>query len=77
MQDIPKRLAFFDSELRKIFGFGRGMMLGSTVILEQAITERFCRKIGSKHSGMGPFSFPSFIEKLREEYAKGKRVCTV
>ena len=74
-QDIPQRLAFFSSELRKIFGFGRGMMLGSAVILEQAITERFCRKIGAKYSDKGPFAFASFIEKFREEYAKEKRVC--
>jgi hypothetical protein len=75
LQDIPQRLAFFSSELRKIFGFGRGMMLGSAVIFEQAITERFCRKIGAKYSERGPFVFASFIEKLREEYAKGERGC--
>lgn len=75
MQDIPQRLAFFSSELRKIFGFGRGMMLGSAVILEQAISEKFCRKIGAKFSEKVPFVFASFIEKLREEYAEGKRAC--
>lgn len=75
MQDIPQRLAFFSSELRKIFGFGRGMMVGSAVILEQAITERFCRKIGAKYRDKDPFAFASFIAKLREEYAEGKRVC--
>lgn len=75
MQDIPQRLAFFSSELRKIFGFGRGMMVGSAVILEQAITERFCRKIGAKYRDKDPFAFAGFIEKLREEYAEGKRVC--
>lgn len=73
--DIPQRLAFFSSELRKIFGFGRGLMLGSAVILEEAITENFCRRIGVKYRNQGAFVFASYIEKLREEYAREKQTC--
>lgn len=77
IQDVPQRLAFFSSELRKIFGFGRGMMVGSAVILEKAIAEALCRKIGAKYKDESPFVLYNFVEKLREEYAKEKQDCFI
>jgi hypothetical protein len=74
--DIPRRLVFFSNEMRKIFGFGRGLMLGSAVILEQTIAEKFCRKIGTKYHTKGAFVLASYVENLREEYENEKQTCT-
>jgi len=66
--EIPSKLYTFSEELRNILGNGRGQMLGSAPILEEAIAERFCAKLGKKLEGRLPMSFPKFIQKLKEEH---------
>lgn len=52
-------------------------MVGSAVILEKAIAEALCRKIGAKCKDESPFVLYNFVEKLREEYAKEKQDCLI
>jgi hypothetical protein len=66
--EIPNKLDAFSEELRRILGSGRGQMLGSAPILEEAIAERLCAKLGKKLEGRLPEAFPIFIRKLKEEH---------
>ena len=66
--EIPNRLDTFSEELRKLFGNGRMQILGSAPILEEAIAERLCTKLGTKLEGKLPTTFPRFILKLKEDY---------
>jgi hypothetical protein len=66
--EIPNRLDSFSEELRKLLGDGRGQILGSAPILEEAIAERLCTKIGKKLQGRLPVAFSIFIHKLKEDY---------
>jgi len=66
--EIPNRLDSFSEELRKLLGAGRGQILGSAPILEEAIAERLCAKLGKKPQGRLPVAFSIFIHKLKEDY---------
>jgi hypothetical protein len=70
--EIPNNLNRFSEELRRLLGDGKGQILGSAPILEEAIAERLCAKIGTKTEGRLPVAFPTFIRKLKENYSKGK-----
>jgi len=71
--EIPNNLDRFSEELRRLLGSGRGQILGSAPILEEAIVERLCSKLGMKLEGRLPVAFSIFIRKLKEDYyAKGK-----
>ena len=72
-QDIPRKLFVFSAELRALFGFGRGSMLGSAVILETAIVKTLCHKIGTNFDDAEPFVFVTIVDRLREIYVNGKR----
>jgi len=66
--EIPNKLDAFSAELRRLLGSGRGQMLGSAPILEEAIAERLCAKLGTKLEGRLPTAFSIFIRKLKEDY---------
>ena len=66
--EIPKRIDRFSEELRKLLGNGKGQILGSAPILEEAIAERLCAKLGTKLEGRLPVAFSIFIRKLKEDY---------
>jgi hypothetical protein len=66
--EIPTKLDMFSDELRKLLGAGRGQILGSAPILEEAIAERLCAKIGKKLQGRLPVAFSIFVRKLKEDY---------
>jgi len=70
--EIPNNLDRFSEELRKLLGDGKGQILGSAPILEEAIAERLCTKIGTKLEGRLPTAFSIFIRKLKEDYYKRK-----
>ena len=70
--EIPNNLDRFSEELRRLLGDGKGQILGSAPILEEAIAERLCAKLGTKTEGRLPAAFPIFIRKLKENYSKGK-----
>ena len=70
--EIPNNLDRFSVELRKILGDGRGQILGSAPILEEAIAERLCIKLGTKLEGRLPSAFSIFIRKLKEDYYQRK-----
>ena len=70
--EIPNNLDRFSAELRKILGDGRGQILGSAPILEEAIAERLCAKLGTKMEGRLPTAFSIFIRKLKEDYYQRK-----
>jgi hypothetical protein len=71
--EIPTKLDRFSEELRKLLGDGRGQILGSAPILEEAIAERLCAKLGRKLQGRLPAAFSIFIRKLKEDYcSKGQ-----
>jgi len=67
-EDIPQKLSVFSTELRALFGFGRGSMLGSAVILETAIVKTLCNKVGTSFSDAEPFVFVTLVNRLRETY---------
>ena len=64
--EIPNRLDRFSEELRKLLGDGRGQILGSAPILEEAIVENLCTKLGKKLPGRLPVAFSIYIRKLKE-----------
>jgi len=70
--EIPNNLETFSGELRKIIGNGRGQMLGSAPILEEAIVERLCTKLGTKFEGRLPMAFSNFIRQLKENHNRTK-----
>lgn len=71
--EIPTQLDRFSEELRKLLGSGKSQILGSAPILEEAIAERLCAKLGMKMQARFPIAFPTFIRKLKEDYySKGK-----
>ena len=66
--EIPSRLDAFSEELRRLLGPGKGQILGSAPVLEEAIAERLCFKLGVKPPGRLPVAFPIFVQKLKEDY---------
>lgn len=52
----------------KLLGDGKGQILGSAPILEEAIAERLCAKLGMPTPGRLPMAFSIFIRKLKENY---------
>lgn len=71
--EIPNKLDRFSEELRKLLGYGKGQILGSAPILEEAIAERLCAKLGLKTQPRLSMAFSVFIRKLKEDYcSKGK-----
>ena len=66
--EIPNKLDKFSEEIRKILGDGKGQILGSAPIIEEAIAERLCEKLGTKLEGRLPMAFSIFIGKLKEDY---------
>jgi hypothetical protein len=75
--EIPNRLDKFSEELRNLLGDGRGQILGSAPILEEAIAERLCTKLGIKPQGRLPVPFPIFIPKLKENYQSKRQEAAV
>jgi len=65
---IPNQLERFSGELRKLLGNGRGQILGSAPILEEAIAERLCIKLGTKLEGRLPTAFSNFIRNLKQNH---------
>jgi hypothetical protein len=66
--EIPRNLHIFSTALRDLLGCGRGQILGSASILENAIAEIFCRKLGMEFD-KGEFTvLVGYIEKLRAAY---------
>jgi hypothetical protein len=68
MSEIPNRPEVFSEELRNIMGFGRRQILGAATILEEAILEIFCKKLGINFEFEKPTNFPREVRKLREIY---------
>lgn len=66
--EIPNKLDRFSEELRKLLGYGKGQILGSAPILEEAIAERLCAKLGVKMQSRLTMAFSIFVRKLKEEY---------
>jgi hypothetical protein len=51
------------------------VFLGSASILEEAIAERLCAKLGVKMQTRFPIAFSTFIRELKEGYySKGKEI---
>jgi hypothetical protein len=71
--EIPNRLDRFSEELRKLLGDGKGQILGSAPILEEAIAERLCAKLGKKLQGKIPVAFSIFVHKLKKDYLSARR----
>jgi hypothetical protein len=73
--EIPTKLDRFSDELRKLLGDGKGQILGSAPILEEAIAERLCTKLGTKLQGRLPVAFSIFIRNLKEDYySRGQEI---
>jgi hypothetical protein len=66
--EIPRNLHIFSTALRDLLGGGRGQILGSAPILENAIAEIFCRKLGMEFDKGEFIVFADYIEKLRAAY---------
>lgn len=68
VHEIPTKLNIFSEELRNILGSGRGQLLGTAPILEEAILELLCAEMKAKFDSHNPASFAKQVEKLREIY---------
>jgi hypothetical protein len=66
ISEIPGRLDLFSEGLNRLLGTGRGQILCSAAILEHAIVERLCSKLGIKYDRNGSSAFSECIRKLRE-----------
>jgi len=73
--DIPQNPDFFFKELRKVLESERNRFsssvsaLGTVSILERAIIEILCRKLGVKFDAKGPIVFSEWVKKVREAHA--------
>jgi hypothetical protein len=47
-------------------GVGRGQILGTDIIMENAILKQFCRKLRIDYEQVSPGYFPNQIRKLKE-----------
>ncbi len=75
LSEIPNRPEKFSEELRNILGFGSRQIFGAPSILEEAILEILCKKLGISHSLEKPPDFPKQMRKLRETYGRvGNRI---
>lgn len=79
--EIPRKLTIFHSELRNILenqtsnrvGIHNNItILGTTAILEKAITKRLCKKLGVEFNEVGPIDFPDYIKKINKIYYHNK-----
>jgi hypothetical protein len=68
LSEIPRNLYIFSTALRDLLGGGRRQILGSAPILEKAIAEILCRKLGRKFDKEEFVVLADYIEKLREAY---------
>jgi hypothetical protein len=75
--EIPTKLDRFSEELRKLLGDGKGQILGSAPILEEAIAERLCAKLGMPTPGRLPMAFSIFIRKLKDNYFSKRKETAV
>jgi len=71
--EIPANLDRFSEELRKLLGDGKGQILGSAPILEEAIVEKLCAKLGMHTSGRLPMAFSIFVRKLKGTYLSKRK----
>lgn len=67
--EIPDRPELFSQELRIILGSGSRQILGAASILEEAILEVLCKKIGVKFICEKPPNFPKHVRELKESYS--------
>jgi hypothetical protein len=63
--EIPRKLDIFSTGLRDLMGAGRGQILGAGPILEKAIAEIFCRKLGMEFNESGPVALAEYVKRLR------------
>jgi len=68
VQEIPKKLDIFSTELRRLLGGNRGQLLGSAAILEETFARVLCFKLGVKFDERLPLVFSNYIGKLRKIY---------
>ena len=66
--EIPANLDRFSEELRNLLGDGKGQILGSAPILEEAIVEKLCVKLSMPAPRRLPMAFSIFIRKLKGTY---------
>lgn len=67
-KEIPEKLDVFVDSLEKLVGVARGQILGAATIMENAILESLCRKLGIKSEEVGSGYLPIQIRKLKEIY---------
>ena len=63
ISNIPE---IFSEKLRNIMGSGHGQILGAASILEEAILEIFCKRLGINFECEKPTNFPYQVRKLRD-----------
>ncbi len=71
LNEVSSKPELFSEELRRILGFGSKQILCSASILEEAILEVLCKKLGISFVCEKPVNFPLQIRKLRETYING------
>ena len=68
LQEIPKKLDIFAMEFENIIGAGKGQILGAAKILESAIVNALCTKLGISLGENSIGYFPDQIRNLKEIY---------
>lgn len=74
LHEIPTKPSAFSIGLRKILGPGRGQLLGTAPILEEAILEALCAELKIKFDRQSATSFADHIKKLREVHSKRRDI---
>jgi hypothetical protein len=70
--EIPRKPEILSVKMRDILGCGRGQILGSASILEEAILKAFCIQLKIKFDKESQASFADHIKSIREVYDKEK-----
>jgi len=66
--EIPRKPEMFSMELRNILGCGRGQILGTASVLEEAILKAFCAKLKIEFDKGSLASFAERVKSLRKVY---------
>jgi len=70
--EIPRKPEVFSMVLRNILGCGRGQILGTASILEEAILKAFCIQLRIEFTEGNSASFADCIKSLMEVYENEK-----
>lgn len=70
LNEVSSNPELFSEELRGIVGFGCRQILGGASILEEAILELLCKRLGLKLVCARPVNFGLEVRRLKKQFGK-------